>query len=519
MAIDVVLSPWENNAWYIYRYKAATGIFSSNYGGVAAFDYFDNDFAVGDCLYIGDHYYYNNYKCGVKFNIATPIQADAYDLVWEYYHQNTGWQPLTLALDETLKFSVAGVKIARFIPPVRWRHTTINTILTKWIRCRITAATNPTEGGANGTSSVLSRPAVLTVSGSTSAVPATVDNLLGCAEAVEWGLISELGDPYDWVRTVKLSASINLSAVTDYFRGLRLVLNFLPGNFIGAGTYQFGEAYGLNEQGRYGCVISIGHNSTHYVPATLKMWDTTIINRIGQWTGGATLEYHGCQFIFNPEPMYGGQNVIHINTNCDTGPNTYFTSGGYTWTINGGHFDSVNAYQTTAGVMLRNATLRSLILAWKTKMVLFDCSYTVIGGGGVPGEPSYVYNHESLKLTLTNPNGTPLSNATVRLIDKDGNPAQRWTGDLVTGHLENIPDLTPDIDGKISTDVLYYLWRRDNIPGYPTFMTYYGPFRITITSPGYKTKTLKYELANPTTEIQMLEYSQVQIDQENGEIS
>jgi len=88
--------------------------------------------------------------------------AEAIDGVWEYYGKDTdgtgsyAWRTLTCT-DNTNKFQNSGVKTVEFdVPPFQQGAITLtgsqSIRVNTPIRFRVTSITNPTEGGANGTS-------------------------------------------------------------------------------------------------------------------------------------------------------------------------------------------------------------------------------------------------------------------------------------------------------------------------------------------------------------------------------
>ncbi len=151
------------NVPYIFRYKASTSTYSSNESGKAVFDYFYDDAQVGDCLYFGMTAS-QGYPSTIKINIGVPLVAGSINLVWEYYtgsptYNPANWRaiPSDRLQDTSNGFTRIGVQYIgfRFNPPIdyNWSYTNgINGVgYQLWIRCRIVAVTNVTEGGANQT--------------------------------------------------------------------------------------------------------------------------------------------------------------------------------------------------------------------------------------------------------------------------------------------------------------------------------------------------------------------------------
>jgi hypothetical protein len=151
-----------------------------------------------------------------------------------------------------------------------------------------------------------------------------------------------------------------------------------------------------------------------------------------------------------------------------------------------------------------------------TKAVLYDC--TLQGGIGIyypPGalypddesELSHIYEHYSLNVTVQDSDGVPIVGATISIRDANGDPGQRWVGTLQEGGVENVPDLTTDQQGQISTDLLYcYKWRDlDDV----MHNECHSPFTVTITAKGYVTKAVLYEMDDRHDDVETLEIWQV----------
>jgi len=125
-----------------------------------------------------------------------------------------------------------------------------------WIRCRISAITTITEGGANQTTAIKSSNSVITITGTTDAVPATFT------------------DVYNWLRTNK---------------------SYIGVTFTNTNAYDFTKV-GLNIKSRlvtYDEVISIGQNATDNLSVTPSTFDVLTSGiKIGTDRG-----YRGSTFI------------------------------------------------------------------------------------------------------------------------------------------------------------------------------------------------------------------------------
>jgi len=108
------------------------------------FDYFTDTAAVGQTIMVG----LSSKFWGVKFYVGTALVADSITVVWEYLTASTTWA--TLKVENPYFFLSTGEQIVRFTPPPNWTNTNQG-YGGYTIRCRITAVTNITEGGANST--------------------------------------------------------------------------------------------------------------------------------------------------------------------------------------------------------------------------------------------------------------------------------------------------------------------------------------------------------------------------------
>ena len=112
----------------------------------STFDYFTDTATVDQTIMIG----MGSKFWGVKFYVGTALVADSITVVWEYLTASTTWATLKV---ENPYFLSTGEQVVRFTPPINWTNTTQG-YGGYTIRCRITAVTNITEGGANSTQKI-----------------------------------------------------------------------------------------------------------------------------------------------------------------------------------------------------------------------------------------------------------------------------------------------------------------------------------------------------------------------------
>jgi len=148
MAISYTYNTAQANCQEVYRATSGGTVFSANIAASTAFDYFDDSAVVDDAIYFSKG---NNSVqfSDFTFDVGTAIVADSITLKWEYYTLAGGWVDVEDLEDDTNGFTTLGSNRVKF--PLQWKphFVTINGLDRGWIRCRISAVTNITEGGAN----------------------------------------------------------------------------------------------------------------------------------------------------------------------------------------------------------------------------------------------------------------------------------------------------------------------------------------------------------------------------------
>lgn len=244
---------------HVFRASSGGTVFSANYATTTAFDYFDNSAVLNDALYFSN-VANSAIMSDFDVNVGTAIVGTGIVLSWEYYRSDSIWTPIENLQDDTVGFTVTGINTIRF--PAQWqpKMITVNTFGNKmWIRCRISAITSISEGGANQTTTIKTSNSVVTISGTTDAVPATFT------------------DVYNWLRTNKSYIGVT----------------FTKGN-----EFDFTKV-GINIQSRlisYDEVVLIGQNATDNLSVTPSNFATlTSGTKIGTDRGfrGSTFIIYG----------------------------------------------------------------------------------------------------------------------------------------------------------------------------------------------------------------------------------
>jgi len=176
MAITGTYNTYLSFVTELYTASAGGTVFSANLAANAAFDLFTDTAVVNDAIYFA-----NGANGAVHsdyvFNVGTAMAGTGIVLKWEYYKRGIGWVDLECLLDDTLGFTVLGTNRVKF--PIQWKKytVTVNGINRMWTRCRISALTTITEGGANSTNRVTFSNGTVTINGGTDLVPATFTDL------------------------------------------------------------------------------------------------------------------------------------------------------------------------------------------------------------------------------------------------------------------------------------------------------------------------------------------------------
>ena len=511
---------------YIYRYTASSGTFSSNLKGTTGHDLFDNSFAVDDALYFGQANFTLSAYLAFQFDVATAIAATSYTLAWEYYSNDGTWKPVNNLHDDTSSFSITGTNEVWFHTPEDCYHTTINGTLSKWYRCRITAVSSPTEGGAIGTTAIQYRYADLAVTGGTSADPITIDDLAANTDVIHYELIQEIGSGAEAIRSFNIHTHIQQNDTTGYMKFENMDLWFEFGYIGGTGTFIYGKPNGGGHPdiGINGCNISFNHNGSLYWGSgsggSLYGYSTSFLPRRGQLiTYQSDIYFYGC-LVNAVSPIFGGKSINFTECNI-FGLNSYTGSSTYDPYVNKSVISQVQAYQNSVGTMLRDTKINQFYVMYNTKAVTYDCEFassSVGSTGSGAYADSYWYRHHSIAFTFIDKNGDPLSGVSVVIKDKDGNTPQAWVGTIGTGSLTNVSTLTSDSNGQCSTDLLEYIWHRIFNPTAYNIETDLSPFIVTISKSGYITQefpltmdkkydlTLRlYEEIQPSPSIVMLQ--------------
>lgn len=156
----------------IYTTTSGGTVFSSNLNASTAFNYFSNTAVVNDAIYflVASTAFSN-----LTFNVGTAMAGTGITLVWEYFCGTTnGWRTCHNLTDGSNGFTTTGAVTVKFPIQAKMTLTTVNGISNICaVRCRITALTTITNGGAQSTTTVKRSDGAVRLTGYSDGAPAT----------------------------------------------------------------------------------------------------------------------------------------------------------------------------------------------------------------------------------------------------------------------------------------------------------------------------------------------------------
>ena len=504
MAVTVSLSP-DFNLNLIYRYDNTLGTYTS-LSNSGATDLFDDSFEAGDILYFGHtSTHYSVAPMALYFDIDTAMAGTSYELAWEYYdYYDADWKTLDTLVDETNNLTTTGY--VRWRPTSGFYFTAVNGITRAWVRCRIVSASGASEGG-HIQSPFKFKYSVINITGGTQSVPANMEDIYTDTDVSDWGLVEKYN--MGAARSIYIAHVVQIrnTLSTDYFSDKWLTL-IMPFGYTQTGHWQFGK-YGVSKDRGATLLWGCCRNDPNIRPAAEEylLYD---VNLTSTYFGSPALystdiTMYGCSTT--NILMRGGDNVTLTNSNIQHWEN-YTGPADSVWSIDNCIIGGLLAYQNTAGFIVSNADLTIAYLRWGNTIIFYDTNYTTISIWSSPvsgGNPGYFYSHSSLNLTVQDVDGNVISGASVAIVDTDGNTPQYWSGDLATGGLVDYSTQTTDVNGQMSTDLLYYYYKRVFDPAIVDTIKTYGPFTITVSKTGYQTKVIELEMDEKATQVVVLE--------------
>lgn len=257
-------------------------VFSANLKAATIFDLFSDTAVVNDAIYIGstDRQAFSD----ITFNIGTAISATSYTIVWEFSTPGA-WLPVTNYQDDTASFSNTGIQSFKFGLPMGWSKKTVNAVAgVYWIRARISAVSGITEGGANASTAVTIKNAVLNIDDYTEEAPCTLSEISTFLSSYPYLGTIKVGDVYD-LRQVSLYVNSRLKVTNG--ETLMIGLSNGASSYCGynyLGYLQMGDKIDDNFGENGGTLIVYGKNNSGVVEfsANTKMYHS-LITGVREW--------------------------------------------------------------------------------------------------------------------------------------------------------------------------------------------------------------------------------------------
>jgi hypothetical protein len=476
------------NAWVTlgHIYGETGGGFSANHAGQAVFDYFPDTAQVNDALYFGHNPRFDDLRVWV----GPPFAAASVTFAWEYWNGSV-WAALSVA-DGTNGWTATGQRTIGFTPPDDWRESVVNGVTMMWVRCRITAVTGLTEGGANAAEMVQVGDNLLVVTGFSESAPCTFEALHNASVSGAWGVVLRQGlDQYLLRARLQVGDGSTPTWLVDERRQVEFA--YIGVSWSGVislyattnGVARFGRVLEASQKiGGHGCGFQLGSVSSNYFR-----------------TFGGSLEFYGCTF----SSRGGDARIVH-SANVKLW-NCLF----HGWQVGASNLSAGEIYHVT---LLDGASLDEVQPSTAMDDIVAFCAsgnvFTTYFGGitvtnlRVLGSPDYllfpfydgspitlidcqspvwrigwnqcrqpVYRKYTLNLRVSDAADNPLSGAWVDIRDAWGNPAP------------GSPFLT-DEEGRIPAQVLdYAVYTYEAGLADDTRVAAYSPYALTISKAGY----------------------------------
>ena len=203
------------NIFMVAYHDESAGTDAARSGGVITCDYFDDDATVDDAVYFGIYSPCQPFH-DLTVYVGTQLVADSITVVWEYPKEGV-WTAIPGVTDNTNAFQNAGSNTVSFAVPEDMSHSSTSFYVSNWpttedwlwIRCRITAVTNISEGGANSTNSITYKDHIITCSSEASL---TFGDIYDADVAGSWGVVSKASDEQYYIEAGLQLDSSNLTS-------------------------------------------------------------------------------------------------------------------------------------------------------------------------------------------------------------------------------------------------------------------------------------------------------------------
>lgn len=464
----------------------AGGGFSANRAGQAAFDYFADGAQANDAIYFGHNPRFDD----IRVFVGTPFAAGSATFAWEYWN-GTAWAALSVT-DGTNGWTATGQRTIGFIPPEEWREGEVNGVTVMWVRCRLAAVSNPTEGGANAAEAIQVGDNLLVVAGHSETAPCTFEELYNASLSGGWGVVLRQGlDQYLLRARLQVGDGGAPTWFMDEGKQVELVhfgaswTNVTSLYTLTNATARFGRVLDADRKiGGHGCAFHWGTVNSHLIRTyggALEFYGCTFRSRgfEAKIVQSANIKLWNCLFLgpqvgaFNLSnseichvTLLDGAALDEIQPSVELDDlTTFLRSGNVLITYYGGL--SVHNLQVLG-------TPQNLLYSFYngSPITLTNCQSPVWRiVWNQCRQP--VYRKYTLNLRVSDAEDNPLSGALVAIRDVWGNPAP------------GSPFLT-DEEGRIPAQILDYAVYTFEA-GLPddTRVTPYSPYALTISKKGY----------------------------------
>jgi len=492
------------------KYDSSSGIWTT-ISDFTNFDYFDDNATVGDYIAFGG--LWRTAWHNLNFNVGTALVADSITLVWEYWGGDHAWNTLTVT-DDTNDFTTPGANSVDFDVPDGWNNFPwVHTAAYQtngyefWVRCRIAAVTNITEGGANDTTIVSYDDWTMRVN-SASQTPATLKT---ANDGGGWGVVAKtanhyyftcnlfIGDSSTGDLTIRDEEIVEVGYIGDgggvYETDSkhRLFKNFVDG------TLTVGSLSGAD----YGTGGTLRCNHSYYTG--LGLAGTTNFY-------GGTLVHWGRQFCI----FTGTVNLLASRLTNPLGSGKFYFHGD----VSGGEIkDSMfSSSDTSSWIYLYTSdlTIDNLIIG-EAKGIASGLSNVTIENVTFPtGKVFGVLNANRVNNVLLNCTSADDWETTLNIDDWSTNNEcfVKFTLEMsiIDANGDTISDCSVKIVNGLGTEVFNNTWTGStDLTGYYGYysgsaasFTDYNPFTVTISKASYSARTIKYTMDRKKEETEKL---------------
>jgi hypothetical protein len=500
-----------DNVRKIYRYSASAGTYFGicrwDTDNPAVFDYFTDTAGVGDYIVFGNTY--GKWE-DLTITVGTALVATSITVVWEYATSATTWSALSGVTDPSNTFQNTGTHTITFTKPLDFGNQNspsatflglgggnFNYTGTK-IRCRITAVTGLTEGGANATTRPTLKDWAVKVDNAGNVTPA---NIQTANDAGAWGVVTTLGD------TTKIDANLKIGDKVETLQNstnavnIQLISKTLQ---IGDATQRYsvvaprntsltmGEIDASRRPSRGGAFIYYNQEAGNNANTGGANWYTTInaYSSLFWKVRGSANEPIISGAIDFVNSTLGGASAQYLqqlatgtwkNSTIECADNAFFYwyAGGIT--IDGLIFSEtqglyLGAYIVGMGLRLSNVNFSTDTYNFVLRGVnngrnfnTLNCNFNNLETQVICGGTTMkIYVFYNLDFDFKDSDGDTLTDVNVKITDSQGNVI--------------FNDIWSDM-----IEVLAYLADRDTTA--TTTRTNYNPFHIEVSKTGYETYT------------------------------